>query len=173
MPAATAAFLDDAAVDVGAWIADEVNAAFAEQETAAFVNGNGTNKPKGFLAETQVAEGSWAWDSIGFLATGVSGGWPAEDVGDVLIDLVYTLKAGYRQNASWVMNRRDARGGAQAQGRRGQLSVVAGGDGGGEGDAAGVRAGGGRGHAQYRRPARRRLRSAISAAAIWWWTAPG
>jgi len=106
MPAATAAFLDDAAVDVGAWLAEEVNAAFAEQETAAFVNGNGTNKPKGFLAETQIAEGSWAWDKIGYLATGVSGAWPVDDPSDKLIDLVYTLKAGYRQNASWVMNRK-------------------------------------------------------------------
>ena len=106
MPAATAAFLDDAAVDVGAWLAEEVNAAFAEQETAAFVSGNGTNKPKGFLAETQVAEGSWAWDKIGYLATGVSGAWPVDDPSDKLIDLVYTLKAGYRQNASWVMNRK-------------------------------------------------------------------
>ncbi|MDP3314704.1 MAG: phage major capsid protein [Devosia sp.] len=106
MPAATAAFLDDAAVDVGAWLAEEVNAAFAEQETAAFVNGNGTNKPKGFLQETQVAEGSWIWDRIGYLATGVSGAWPVDDPSDKLIDLVYTLKAGYRQNASWVMNRK-------------------------------------------------------------------
>jgi len=37
MPAATAQFLDDAAVDVGQWIADEVNAAFAQQEGTAFV----------------------------------------------------------------------------------------------------------------------------------------
>ena len=106
MPAATSAFLDDAAVDVGQWIADEVNAAFAEQETAAFVTGNGTNKPKGFLAEPQVAEASWAWDSLGYLATGVSGGWPASEEADILVDLVYALKAGYRQNASWVMNRK-------------------------------------------------------------------
>lgn len=106
MPAATSAFLDDAAVDVGQWIADEVNAAFAEQETTAFVNGNGTNKPKGFLQETQVAEGSWVWDRIGYIATGVSGDWPASNKSDVLIDLVYALKAGYRQNASWVMNRK-------------------------------------------------------------------
>ena len=49
MPAATSAFLDDAAVDVDQWIADEVNAAFAEQETTAFVTGDGINKPKGFL----------------------------------------------------------------------------------------------------------------------------
>jgi HK97 family phage major capsid protein len=106
MPAATSAFLDDAAVDVGQWIADEVNAAFAEQETAAFVSGNGTNKPKGFLAETQVAESAWAWDKIGYIATGVSGDLPASNKSDVLIDLVYALKAGYRQNASWVMNRK-------------------------------------------------------------------
>ncbi len=106
MPAATAAFLDDAAVDVGQWIADEVNSAFAEQETAAFVNGNGTSKPKGFLQQTLVAESSWSWGEIGYLVTGVSGGWPASNASDVLVDLVYTLKAGYRQNASWVMNRK-------------------------------------------------------------------
>lgn len=106
MPAATSAFLDDAAVDVGQWIADEVNTAFAEQETAAFVNGNGTNKPKGFLQQTLAAEASWTWGKIGYLGTGVSGAWPAGDASDVLVDLVYTLKAGYRQNASWVMNRK-------------------------------------------------------------------
>ena len=106
MPAATAAFLDDAAVDVGAWIAEEVNAAFAEQETTAFVFGNGINKPKGFMAVPQVAESAWAWDSLGFIATGVTGDWPSGEPADPLIDLVYTLKAGYRQNASWVMNRR-------------------------------------------------------------------
>lgn len=106
MPAATSAFLDDAAVDVGAWIAEEVNAAFAAQETTAFISGNGTNKPKGFLAETQVAESAWAWDKLGYVATGVSGNWPVDDPSDVLVDLVYTLKAGYRQNASFVMNRK-------------------------------------------------------------------
>ena len=106
MPAATAAFLDDAAVDVGAWLADEVNAAFAEQETAAFVNGNGTNKPKGFLDYTAVAEASWTWGNVGYIATGVAGALPASAPSDILIDLVYALKAGYRQNASWVMNRK-------------------------------------------------------------------
>ena len=34
----------------------EVEQAFAEQEGAAFVNGDGTNKPKGFLHYTKVAE---------------------------------------------------------------------------------------------------------------------
>jgi HK97 family phage major capsid protein len=106
MPAATAAFLDDAAVDVGQWIADEVNAAFAEQEGAAFVTGDGSNKPSGFLSATQVAEASWAWGKIGYVKTGAAGSFPASDPSDVLIDLVYALKAGYRQNATWVMNRK-------------------------------------------------------------------
>ncbi len=106
MPAATTAFLDDAAVDVGQWIADEVNAAFAAQETTAFVNGDGVNKPSGFLSGTKVAESSWAWGGLGYLATGTSGALPTSNGSDVLIDLVYALKAGYRQNASWVMNRK-------------------------------------------------------------------
>jgi predicted phage gp36 major capsid-like protein len=45
MPAATASLLEDAAVDLDQWIAEEVETAFAEQEGAAFVSGNGTNKP--------------------------------------------------------------------------------------------------------------------------------
>jgi len=106
MPAATSVFLDDAAVDVGQWIADEVNAAFAQQEGIAFVSGDGTNKPKGFLAETTIAEASWEWGKLGYVASGASGALPSSDPSDVLIDLVYSLKAGYRQNASWIMNRK-------------------------------------------------------------------
>lgn len=105
MPSATASFLEDAAVDVEQWIAGEVNQAFAEQETAAFINGDGVNKPEGFLDATQVAETSWSWGNIGYVPTGVSGDFPAADESDVLVDLVYSLKAGYRQNANWVMNR--------------------------------------------------------------------
>jgi len=106
MPAATSAFLDDAAVDVGQWIAEEVNAAFAAQETTAFVSGDGVNKPKGFLASTTVAEASWSWGNLGYVATGAAGALPTSNASDVLIDLVYALKAGYRQNANWVMNRK-------------------------------------------------------------------
>jgi HK97 family phage major capsid protein len=106
MPAATSAFLDDAAVDVGQWIADEVNAAFAAQETTAFVTGDGVNKPKGFLTATTVPEAGWSWGNLGYVATGAAGALPGANASDVLIDLVYALKAGYRQNASWLMNRK-------------------------------------------------------------------
>jgi HK97 family phage major capsid protein len=106
MPAATQSLLDDSAVDIDRWLAEEVQAAFAEQETQAFVNGDGTNKPKGFLGTTKVADSAWSWGNLGFVLTGADGGFAASGPSDRLIDLVYALKAGYRQNASWVMNRR-------------------------------------------------------------------
>lgn len=55
MPAATNALLDDAAVDIDQWIGEEVEQAFAAQEGAAFVTGDGVNKPKGFMTATTVA----------------------------------------------------------------------------------------------------------------------
>jgi HK97 family phage major capsid protein len=105
MPAASQTLLDDSAVDIEAWIADEVRIAFAAQENTAFVTGNGTNKPKGFLDYTQVADGSWSWGNIGYIATGVDGDFASSDPEHDLFDLIYTLKAGYRGNANWVMNR--------------------------------------------------------------------
>jgi HK97 family phage major capsid protein len=106
MPAATSALLEDSVVDLDQWIAGEVDAAFAAQEGAAFVSGDGSNKPCGLLNYDQVAESAWEWGKIGYLATGVSAALPASHPSDKLIDLVYALKAGYRQNASWLMNRR-------------------------------------------------------------------
>lgn len=40
------------------------------------------------------------------MVTGVAGALPASNPSDKLVDLIYTLKAGYRQNASFVINRR-------------------------------------------------------------------
>jgi HK97 family phage major capsid protein len=106
MPAATQTLLDDAAVDVDQWIAQEVEVAFAEQEGTAFVSGDAVNKPRGFLNYPTVAESSWTWGNLGYTATGVSGALPASNPSDVLVDTVFSLKAGYRQNASWVLNRK-------------------------------------------------------------------
>lgn len=106
MPAATSALLDDAAVDLDKWIADEVETAFAEQESAAFINGDGVNKPTGFLTAPTVDEASWSWGNLGYIATGEDGALAAADGADVLVDTIYALKAGYRQNANFVMNRK-------------------------------------------------------------------
>ena len=105
MPAATQALLDDSAVNLDQWIAQEVETVFAEQESEAFVTGNGVNKPKGFMDYTKVANASWAWGSTGYIATGVAGGFAASNPSDKLVDVIYALKAGHRQNGTWIMNR--------------------------------------------------------------------
>ena len=105
MPAATSTLLDDTAVDIDRWLADEIETVFAEQETKAFISGSGNGQPSGFLTAQTVLETNWSWGKIGRVETGVSGGFAATGASDILIDLVYALKAGYRQNANFVMNR--------------------------------------------------------------------
>lgn len=106
MPAATQTLLDDSVVDIEQWIGEEIALAFATQEGTAFVNGTGTNQPQGFMTVPNVPQASWAWGSLGYQVTGVAAGWPATNPSDVVIDMIYALKAGYRQKARFVMNRR-------------------------------------------------------------------
>ena len=80
MPAATAALLEDAAVNIDQWLAQEVEQVFAAQEGTAFVTGDGSNKPKGFLSYTAVANGSWSWGNIGYIASGAAGAFPSSSV---------------------------------------------------------------------------------------------
>lgn len=105
-PAATQALLDDAVVNLDEWLAEECESAFAAQETDAFVNGNGTNKPKGFLGYTKVADASAAWGEVGYIATGNAGAFPASDPADKLIELIYAPRAEFRPGGRFVMNRR-------------------------------------------------------------------
>ena len=102
MPAATQTLLEDSYADIDEWLADEVEAAFSIQESAAFVSGDGDGKPKGFLDYTIVAEASHAWGQIG----SVAGGFTAADAGDQIIDLIQTPKSQFRSNGRFAMNRR-------------------------------------------------------------------
>jgi len=106
MPAATQALLDDSQVDLEAWLADEVRTVFAEQEGAAFVSGNGTTAPKGFLTETKVEDSAWEWGKLGYVASGADGAFAAADPTDALITLAYAPKQAYRANGVWAMNRK-------------------------------------------------------------------
>jgi HK97 family phage major capsid protein len=106
MPAATQTLLDDSQVDIEQWLADEVQIVFAEQEGAAFVNGDGSNKPTGFLHYTAVADASWSWGNLGYIASGADGAFASSNPADALINLAYAPKQGYRANGRWVMNRK-------------------------------------------------------------------
>ena len=104
-PAATQTLLDDAFMSLDEWLAGEIEDAFAAQETEAFVNGDGTNKPRGFLSYPTAADN--AWGQIGHVLTGADGAFGEAPV-DRLIDLIYAPKAKYRTGARFVMNRRTA-----------------------------------------------------------------
>lgn len=101
-PAATQTALDDAVFDVAAWLADEVSIEFAEQEGDAFVNGNGINKPRGFLSYPTVANGAYAWGSLGYVVSGGANDFDTDSPADALIDLYYALRSGYRNGASFL-----------------------------------------------------------------------
>jgi HK97 family phage major capsid protein len=105
MPAATQALLDDSIVNLDEWIAREVETVFAEQETDAFLNGDGITKPKGLLTYTKVAQSAWTWGNTGYIPTGVAGAFAATNPTDKLVDLIYALKASYRQNARFMLSR--------------------------------------------------------------------
>ncbi len=105
-PAATQAMLDDAAFDVEGWLAGEIATEFAKAEGAAFVNGNGTNKPRGFLQSPTAVTGDATrpFGTLQYVASGAAGAFVATNPQDRLLDLVHSLRAPYRQGASWVMN---------------------------------------------------------------------
>ena len=100
-PAITQKALDDASIDVGAWLADEVAIAFTEKESEAFIKGNGVEKPKGILAYDTIANASYAWGKVGFIASGDATAFTDPDQ---LIDLQHALKSVYRNGAVWLMN---------------------------------------------------------------------
>ncbi len=104
-PAASQAMLDDADFDVEAWLASEIAMEFARAEGAAFVNGSGTNQPRGFLAAPTAAtsDATRPFGTLQFLASGNASAFDAAPELK-LIDLVHSLKAGHRQGAVFVMN---------------------------------------------------------------------
>jgi len=107
-PAISQRALDDARLDLAAWLADEVSIEFAEQEGEAFITGNGINKPRGILSYDNVANASWAWGKLGYTPSGAAADFATTSATlaktDALIDLYYSLKSGYRNGASWLMS---------------------------------------------------------------------
>lgn len=68
---------------------------FGKAEGAAFVNGNGTGKPKGLLAATGITE----------VKTGVAADFPSTSPADVLIGMYHKLPTTHAQRGAWLLNR--------------------------------------------------------------------
>ncbi|MEQ8342369.1 MAG: phage major capsid protein [Marinovum algicola] len=105
LPKASQRLLDDAAFDIESWLAGRIAEKFARAEAAAFVSGDGIDKPTGFLTHPVVDNDIWAWGNIGYVPTGLDS---ALGNGDAIIDLVYALGAEYRANGTFVMNSKTA-----------------------------------------------------------------
>lgn len=95
--------LEDSEYDLEADLADEAGIAFAEYEGNCFVNGTGVKRPRGILAYTNVANASYAWGKVGYIATGAAGAFAASNPGDSLISLQHALKSRYRNGAVFLM----------------------------------------------------------------------
>ncbi len=96
-PQATQRLLDDAAINMEAWLAEKVADRFARFENAAFVSGDGVKKAKGFL--------SYAAGTGFFQVEQVNSGSATTITGDSLINLMYSLKTAYKPNAKYFMSR--------------------------------------------------------------------
>lgn len=108
-PQATQQMLDDVFFNAEAWLADNIATEFARAEGAAFVSGDGTSKPKGFLSYTNVLtdDTTRTFGQIQYTKTTVAADWPVVSASvtpaDILIKCAGTLKAAYRQNATWIL----------------------------------------------------------------------
>ncbi|OIQ44707.1 MAG: capsid protein [Roseobacter sp. MedPE-SW] len=105
LPKASQRLLDDSAFDIEGWLAGRIADKFSRAEAAAFLNGDGVDKPTGILTHPTAENDAWSWGSLGYIASGDDGGIGD---GDAIIDLVYALGAQYRANASFVMNSKTA-----------------------------------------------------------------
>ena len=108
MPKASQRLLDDTAFDVEGWLAGKIATRFIRAEAAAFINGDGIDKPKGILLPTKITNASWTWGSIGYVPTGTAGDFAPINAVDSIVNLVYALSAEYRANATFVMNSKTA-----------------------------------------------------------------
>ena len=106
-PQVTQTALDDLFFNVEAELQAQLVEEFAVAEGSAFVSGNGTNKPKGFLAYTTAAtaDSARAFGTLEHIATGVAGDFAASNKADIFYQVVGALKAGYREGSNWVMNK--------------------------------------------------------------------
>jgi HK97 family phage major capsid protein len=105
LPKASQRLLDDSAFDVEGWLAGRIADKFARAEAAAFVSGDGVDKPRGFLTHPSVDNDVWVWGNLGYVPTGVAGAIAGPDP---IVDLVYALGAQYRANGTFVMNSKTA-----------------------------------------------------------------
>jgi HK97 family phage major capsid protein len=105
-PQASEESLDDLFFNVEDWLTSSAAEAMAAGEGAAFILGNGVKKPTGFLAgpaPLATADGARAFGTLQYIASGQAAAMPTNP--DLFYDIVYSLRARYRNNAQWVTSK--------------------------------------------------------------------
>lgn len=106
MPKVSQRLLDDAAVNIEAWLADKVADKFGRVEGAAFWQGTGVGQPRGLATYTTAATGddTRAWGQFEHVLSGANG-----DFHTTQFDPIHTLMGGMKEhflpNAQFVMRR--------------------------------------------------------------------
>jgi HK97 family phage major capsid protein len=104
-PAITQTALDDAAIDLEAWLRNSVRNEFSRQENIAFLSGDGVNKPYGILTYVEGGANA-ARHPLGPIEAVVTEGNLAAGVApDDFFNVIYDLPAERSNNAKWYMNR--------------------------------------------------------------------
>jgi len=106
-PAASQGLIDDAEVDIEAWLAEEVSLEFARQEGIAFLSGDGSNKPHGILTYVTGAANA-ARHPFGAITVTNSGNASLLNNADAVFDLLYSLPEEFEANAKFFLNRATA-----------------------------------------------------------------
>nr|WP_313010689.1 phage major capsid protein [Brucella intermedia] len=84
----TRILLEDAQIDLESYLSGHIARRFGQKEAAWFINGNGTTQAEGVLTSAEIADHQ------------------VEQINaDALIDTFYSIKTGYSQRGSWLMNR--------------------------------------------------------------------
>ena len=105
-PTTTRTLLDDAAIDLSAWLINNAVQDFAETEGDAFMTGDGAdNSPKGLLTYPTAPEKDFAreWSKFQYVAAGATAPTDTQ-LADALIKLIATLRRPYKGNATFLMN---------------------------------------------------------------------
>ena len=100
------ALLDDAAVDIEAWLSGKVGNKFGRFENAEFVAG-ATGKIRGFTSYSTAADSGAGvtWGSIGYVASGASADFASSNPADKIHDLIGAVKDAYLANSRFVTRR--------------------------------------------------------------------
>ncbi len=106
MPKVSQKLIDDAAVNVEAWLAGKVADKFARVEGTAFWTGTGVGQPRGLTSYTTAAtaDGSRAWGQFEHVVSGANGAFHTTQF-DPLQDLQGAMKDHFLPNAQWLMRR--------------------------------------------------------------------